>query len=884
MTPDTSSDIISTGAFLSARPRLKRVYAPKTHSAEKRKKVPVLSDGFLSWIIPTIKISENYVLNQTSLDSYMILRTLRFLRNFFLATSVISCIVILPINIKSNPETEDMSKYSAANLYKNSNYFWVHLTYYVITIALVLYILLRESALFIKLRQRDLLKSRYQKPEKAHTILISGLKNQYLNESYLKSIFDILPGGVKNVTVNKDASQLTKLIKKRDKILQDLEVTLTKYTISCEAAFKMANSKHGSSNTSTIAPPPLPHKIVFKPTQSSIFFSYQRVDTIELLSNQLLSINKEILDFKATKLDTLKNKSSAFITFNKQVSAHLAVQSIISQDLTSVTPKLLDTEYSDVIWSDISLNPYTKRFRLYISMLITVFIALTWGSLSISITALTNIDFLLEAFKIEPDKVNFLTRFNGFIPAMLLSILVSILPYFLQLLVNMEGRPRRSDIDFDVCNRFFYFLVFTVFILPQVSSSFKGIILKFTGILTNTKEVLDQVISFFISSNSLFLTYVVLKTFVSTSIFLIMIPSLLNRSVKPFFFAISPRQIYNAEKPTKFEWQTMIPQHLLVFLIGMNYSAITPLINPFCFLYFQLFYYIYMYKFKYIYDQDQFSLGGTSFVCILRQTFHSLFFVEVVWLLIMIANGITGASGIIRVVISAGVLFYTFGVYNSVKRSVFPYFYYLPVALHDSNPDFDSELLKNADLADNGANSYPEEKIISSPKEESSQKSETDMESSLGSEKSPTLQLPFSIIKQSKGGKLIPEISKGSQKVYSHLIDISKNILVTERNFKSRSFKSKKSKGRKSSSSEFDLDYSDINKQYINPAILTNHFSIVWVPLDESGLTDNLIQRLNELGEGYFSVASKGAFVNNRNKVGIDFDFDFTKFELSTHI
>ncbi|OMJ12324.1 hypothetical protein AYI69_g9448 [Smittium culicis] len=907
MSSDDSPNVISTSAFISAlqanfgiacvlliffciaRPKLKRVYAPKTYSVEKRKKVSSLGDGFFDWIIPTIKISENYVLCSSNLDSYMILRTLRFLRNFFLATSIISCSIILPINMQNSNNSTDLSRFSASNLYKDSNKFWFHLIYYVITIGLVLYILLRESALFIRLRQRALLKSRIQKPEKAHTILVSGLKNEYLDENYLKKIFGILPGGVKRVVVNKDASELEILLKQREKIIQNLEVTLTKYIIVCEKLLKKKRKTSPDIDPETIPPPPHPIKSYLRLRRNGkLSPGFETVDLIELFSNQLLEINKKIFTFKETELKNLKNKSSAFITFNDQISAHLAVQSIVSQDLTSVTPKLLDTEQSDVIWSDISVNPYSKKIKIYISSAITLFLALTWGSLSYSITTLTNIDFLLKAFNIDTSKVTFLSKLNGFIPALLLSILVSILPYFLMFLVRMEGRPRRSDVDFDVCNRFFLFLVFTVFVLPQFSNTLNGLVLKFTGILSNTQEVLNQVIEYFIISNTLFVTFVVLRTFLSTAVFLLMIPSVLNRSLKPYLFAISPRQIYMAEKPTKFEWQTMIPQHLLVFLIGLNYSAISPLINPFCFLYFLLFYYIYKFKFKYIYDQDQFSLGGTSFVCILHQTFKSLFMVEFVWLLIMVANGVTTKSGVARVIVSAAVLVYTFRVYGSVKRNVFPYFYYLPIALHDASPNFDSELSFNSnlkdtnDLAENIDESIVDEKAGPSVTDDVSQRSVNDVESSLESEKSPVtpfLQHSSPLTRKSKHGKIIPEISKSSQKVYSHILDFSKNVLVVERNFKTKSYKPKTSKRVKTSSSMEEYGYSDSHKQFINPAILANFFSFVWTPYDDSGLTKDLVAKVNMIGEGYFSVVSKGAFINGRNKVGIDFNFDFTHFE-----
>ncbi|OMJ11114.1 hypothetical protein AYI70_g9914, partial [Smittium culicis] len=221
-------------AFCVIRPLAKRVYASRTYFVNELKRAPVLKKGLFSWIIPTLKITDKDILKLTNLDSYMILRTIRFQMIFFAIASVITLCSLLPINLKSSNSTDDLSNFSASPLERGSPLLWAHFSVYTVSIFIIMFFLYRESFLFIKLRQEYLIDPEYSSSSKAHTIMVCGLDGDLADESKLKSIFSALPGKIKKVTINRDASELEKIIKKRDKAVQNLEVALTKYIIRCK--------------------------------------------------------------------------------------------------------------------------------------------------------------------------------------------------------------------------------------------------------------------------------------------------------------------------------------------------------------------------------------------------------------------------------------------------------------------------------------------------------------------------------------------------------------------------------------------------------------------------------------------------------------------------
>ncbi|PVV00147.1 hypothetical protein BB559_000088 [Furculomyces boomerangus] len=48
---------------------------------------------------------------------------------------------------------------------------------------------------------------------------------------------------------------------------------------------------------------------------------------------------------------------------------------------------------------------------------------------------------------------------------------------------------------------------------------------------------------------------------------------------------------------------------------------------------------------------------------------------------------------------------------------------------------------------------------------------------------------------------------------------------------------------------------------------------------NDTGLCDDVIAKLNVIGLDYFSIVTKGAYIDKRRKVAIDFDFNFDEHE-----
>jgi len=82
---------------------------------------------------------------------------------------------------------------------------------------------------------------------------------------------------------------------------------------------------------------------------------------------------------EASAADPYPPVNAAFITFRKQISAHLAGQALIHHDPYRMSGKHIGVSPSDVIWGNLGLNEYEMKVRSVISWAITAALIIFWA-------------------------------------------------------------------------------------------------------------------------------------------------------------------------------------------------------------------------------------------------------------------------------------------------------------------------------------------------------------------------------------------------------------------------------------------------------------------------------------------------------------------------
>lgn len=108
---------------------------------------------------------------------------------------------------------------------------------------------------------------------------------------------------------------------------------------------------------------------------------FYQVDTLEWCRERIGELNKLIEEKRHTISGDYQNyppQNSAFILFNTQIAAHMAVKSHAHHQPYRMADNYVEAHPLDVVWGNLSMNPYEKKVRTLIGWSITIAIVVFW--------------------------------------------------------------------------------------------------------------------------------------------------------------------------------------------------------------------------------------------------------------------------------------------------------------------------------------------------------------------------------------------------------------------------------------------------------------------------------------------------------------------------
>lgn len=277
-----------------------------------------------------------------------------------------------------------------------------------------------EMRHFISSRQHHLVSPAHSGTAQSRTLLITGIPSRYLTERQLFNLFSYLPGGAEQVWLNRDLKDLPDLhaarqsackalesaetnlmstatkmhskelaaeFKAENKVSSKTKSTKEKHTSEAERPLR-ALSVHSSADADAERNLTLAEKLVPKnkrPTRRLPLYSWmpfslpfmgKNVDSIEWARAEIVRLNEaleagrrqwrqDIASDDDSADDVYKPLNSAFVLFNQQIAAHLAVQTVTHHEPYRMGGKQVEIAPNDVIWDNLGLNPYERKVRFH---------------------------------------------------------------------------------------------------------------------------------------------------------------------------------------------------------------------------------------------------------------------------------------------------------------------------------------------------------------------------------------------------------------------------------------------------------------------------------------------------------------------------------------
>ncbi|KAI1423095.1 DUF221-domain-containing protein [Xylaria sp. FL1777] len=242
---------IQMGLFLLLRNKLARIFKPKTYLVPERERTESPPSSPWGLLLSLFRLRDREIINKCGLDSYFFLRYLQTMLIIFIPMATIIIPILVPINYVdgrshsfstngTNSTDESGVKDNQGNIIsgldtlawgnvKDENYrrYWAHLILAVLVVIWVCGVIFAELRVYVKVRQDWLTTAEHRLRASATTVLVSGIPDKWLSEEALKGLFDVFPGGIRNVWLTRDLTHLLDKIKKRNKIHDMLEEAQT---------------------------------------------------------------------------------------------------------------------------------------------------------------------------------------------------------------------------------------------------------------------------------------------------------------------------------------------------------------------------------------------------------------------------------------------------------------------------------------------------------------------------------------------------------------------------------------------------------------------------------------------------------------------------------
>ncbi|RDL31437.1 uncharacterized protein BP5553_09646 [Venustampulla echinocandica] len=243
-------------AFILLKNKLARIFKPKTYLVPERERTEPPPRSPWGWLFAIFRFRDREIIKKCGLDAYFFLRYLQTLLIIFVPLAFVLLPVLLPINYVGGRgggyalEHGNITGSQFANITgldqlawgnvrpTHTRRYWAHLVLALVVIVWVCGVFFAELRVYIKVRQDYLTSAEHRLRASATTVLVSAIPKKWLTEEALSGLYDVFPGGIRNIWINRNFDELLDKIRQRDKIFKKLEAAETELVKKAKKAQK----------------------------------------------------------------------------------------------------------------------------------------------------------------------------------------------------------------------------------------------------------------------------------------------------------------------------------------------------------------------------------------------------------------------------------------------------------------------------------------------------------------------------------------------------------------------------------------------------------------------------------------------------------------------
>ncbi|KAG9300270.1 hypothetical protein G9A89_011343 [Geosiphon pyriformis] len=635
----TSIGILSFLLFCFLRPRWNTLFAPRTRL--KGCAPDWLPDTFFGWVIPLIRVPESEVLDRVGLDAAVLLGFFKMSYKLFGFCALFALFFITPINIydrQNRNKAKDLFDDDPVTM-PNEQSLGIIFSYVVFTWIFSLatfYFMYYNYRTFVEVRRVYYLK--LKDTLVARTVMVSVIPKELQTDRALAEFYESLGvGNVESAVVCRHVRKLRHAIQRRAHYLNKLEKAYAEWlgnpcthpNYDQEAVLnELENTTPNDFGDNETGPllenTPSTSKIGSeRPTMRDGFLHIfgKKIDKIDYYTKRFNYYDNLVEQGRRGKYTPT---SVGFVTFENFASAQIAAQTLNHSEPFHCQTKLAP-EPRDVFWDNINFRARELVVRDVIVNGLLIILVFFWSGPISFFASLLNLDTLAKVFPWLADlaeKSEILKALiQGSLPTLAVSVFNALLPVILDYLSKVQGLQARSLIELSTLSKFFFFLLVNVLLIFTIAGTlFKAleeIITEPTKIARILASTLPTVAPFFVN-------FVILEGIGLYPLQLLQFGDVVSTLVKRLFFAKTPREYAEATTPPFLNYGVAYPRAILIFIIILVYSAISPNILFFGAIYFFLGYFTFKYLLLYVYFHP-YESAGESWPLIFRRVIVGIY-------------------------------------------------------------------------------------------------------------------------------------------------------------------------------------------------------------------------------------------------------------------
>ncbi|ORX57226.1 DUF221-domain-containing protein [Piromyces finnis] len=368
------------------------------------------------------------------------------------------------------------------------------------------------------------------------------------------------------------------------------------------------------------------------------------VDSIEYYTERLIKYTKIINESRKRFFDDDDDPSvyttTGFVTFKNQHSSTIASQVILCS--SNNTFDMICTpapHYNDIIWENIDISIKRKILQNFTLTILTIILIIFWFipvsfiSGLATIDKLENIEWLRERLPwlLTIENLEFL---QTLIPPMITNLFMTLAPYVFYFISSFQCFESRSAKEQSVMGKYYIFLLVNMLFVFAISNAF----FTFLSALLQSPMSIVYTIGSLIPQGSTYFINLVAHYPVS-------IITDFTKPYLPFLYWFkklackTPRDYYNLKNETYYpDYCYILPPALVIIVITIVYSIISPFILLCGFFFCIVGYYAYKYQILYYYVKE-WEYYGKNWVFIHDRIVFGLLILQFIMLEIFVFKG-----------------------------------------------------------------------------------------------------------------------------------------------------------------------------------------------------------------------------------------------------